>query len=157
MHGTVKAPGGRLRRGRRSAGGFTLVELMSGVVIAFIALTGIFLTTMSVSQLRRVDEDLNVAFAACRTRLEELRAISFSTLLAQNNTGFAVDVDRNGRPELQAPPGDTDGLPGRVLVTTEATSGTTLLYRVKVIVNWIGVSGVRTFSLESLMANRRAE
>jgi type II secretory pathway pseudopilin PulG len=153
----VRTSGGRPRTRRAVTAGFTLVELMGGVVIAFIALTGIFLTTMSVSQLRRVDEDLNLAFAACRTRLEEIRAMPFPSLPGQHNTGFAVDVDRNGNPELKAPPGDADGLPGRVLVTTEATAGTSVLYRVKVIVNWIGVSGVRTFSLESLVGNRRAE
>jgi type II secretory pathway pseudopilin PulG len=138
-------------RRRGHAGGFTLVELMGGLVIAFIALTGIFLTTMSVSRLRRVDEDLNLAFAACRTKLEELRAMSFAALPSQHNTGFAVDVDRNGRPELKAAPGDLDGLPGLISVSTEASSS------VKVLVHWIGVSGVRTFSLECLMSNRRAE
>jgi hypothetical protein len=68
------------------------VERTGDLVIAFIAFTGIFLTTMTASRLHCVDENLKPASAARPRKFEELRAGH----LSQHTAGFAVEVDRNG-------------------------------------------------------------
>ena len=71
-----------------------------------------------------------------------------------NGTGFMVDVQGDGRPDLQPVPGDSDGLPGSITVATEAASGSEVLYRVTVTVLWQGIAGRRQVSQMTLVANR---
>ena len=147
--------GGRtIRGGRRGSEGFTLIEVMGGIVIASIALPWILFMTTNLAALRRVGEQRNLAVAACRARIEVLRSLPFAELPAQDDTGFAVDVDQNTRAELRAPPGDPDGLPGEVSLSVQDSAAGKTIYRVRATVRWMSASGPRTFWLETLMTNR---
>ena len=139
---------------RSGARGFTLIEFMVGLVIAILGLGGIVQLTVANSRLRRVDQEVSYANVAIRKKLEEIREASFSTVPGLNGTGFMVDVQGDGRPDLQPVPGDSDGLPGSITVATEAASGSEVLYRVTVTVLWQGIAGRRQVSQMTLVANR---
>ena len=147
-HG-ARAPG---RSGQR---GFSLVELMVGMVASVVAIEAALSMTVYHSKLRRVDEEVQLALVACRNNLEELRSLPFASLLAKNGVGFDV-AGKNGAASggLRAVPGDPDGLPGQFTVTVDQTSGTETVYRVQATVTWTGVTRRQTFSLETLVGPR---
>jgi hypothetical protein len=140
---------------RSRAGGFCLPELLVGVVVAVLGLGGALMATVAAARLRRADQELTLAFHACRKRIEELRDVPYASLVAQHGTGFAVDLDGDGHPDLRPVPSDADGLPGAVTVTVHEVSGQNTIYRVEVTVRWEGMQGVRLTSLASLIGNRR--
>ena len=150
---TPSQPTSPLRQ-RPGAVGFALVELMIGVVIAILGLSGVYTATMQCSRMRRADLDTCLSMQACHDRIEEIRALPFNQILAQNGVRFAVDTNADGIADLRSPRGDASSLPGRVTVTTEAAAAGEVLYRVNVSVIWSGSSGTRTCWLETLMANR---
>jgi prepilin-type N-terminal cleavage/methylation domain-containing protein len=138
-----------------ASAGFTLVELMMAVSIALLCLSGIFMTTTMATKNRQAERDRQLAMAACELRMEQLRAMTFAQLPGQNNLRFQVDLDNDSRPDLRTVAGTP--LPGVVTVTTQSSSGTLRLYRVRTSVRWQSVTGIRTVSLESFIGNRRGE
>lgn len=150
----VGHPAGAGPAARDGQGGFTLLEFMFGMLIAILGLGGVLLLTIANARMRRVDQETAIAATAMRQKLEELRAATFASLPARNGEGFMIDLQSDGRPDLQPVPGDADGLPGSIAIATEATSGTETLYRVTVSVLWRGVAGNRHVALQTLVANR---
>jgi type II secretory pathway pseudopilin PulG len=146
----------RIRRTRGGERGLTLVDLLAGLAIAMVVLGGVLTTISSTTKLRRVDDELALAFVACRTQLEELRNAPFNTLAGMHGTRFSVRVAGSAVGELRAAPGVPPDQPGLISVTVYATSGSEVVYRVRASVTWSGVSGVRTFSMETLITNRRS-
>jgi type II secretory pathway pseudopilin PulG len=146
---------GMQRERTRRSGGFTLIELLGSVVIASIALPGILYATVNMSRLKRVDEQRNLAYAACRSQIERLRNLAIVDLPLQDGAGFAVDVDSNGQEELYAAPDDADGLPGEISVAVQEAAGGRTLYRVGATVRWSGAAGAQVFWLQTFMTSRR--
>ena len=136
-------------------GGFSLVELMLGVVMSVLVIGATLSMSLHVAKLRRVDQEINLALVACRNNLEELRSVPFSTLPTMNGVGFDV-AGKNGAPGgLKAVPGDADGLPGQFTVTVDQTTGAETIYLVKATVTWSGSSKRQRFELETMMRERQ--
>ena len=136
------------------AAGIAIAEVLIGAVVLLVGLSGIFLSTIECSRMRRTDEETNLAVQACRAKLEAIRALPFLDVAAQNGQSFAVDGNADGKPDLRAVPGDPDGQPGLVTVTSERTSGPHVLHRVNVSLTWSGNGGRRSLWLETLVGNR---
>ncbi len=136
-------------------GGFSLVELMLGVVASVLVIGATLSMTLHVAKLRRVDQEIHLALVACRNNLEEPRSVPFSTLPTMNGVGFDVP-GKNGAPGgLNAVPGDPDGLPGQFAVTVDQTTGGETMYLVKATVTWSGSLRRQSFELETLMGPRQ--
>jgi Tfp pilus assembly protein PilV len=142
---------------RRDEGGFSFVELLGGMVLLLMAVAAIYRMNTYGARHRRVDDERQQAFAACRSRLEELRLLPIAALPAQSGTRFLVDVDGDGAGDLHATADNLTGLPGLVTVTTEATSGSETIHRVVVAVVWEGIAGRQTFAMTTLIADRYAQ
>jgi hypothetical protein len=136
------------------AGG-ALLELLIGAAILMSVLSAMTLAMVSQGRLRRTTEEHSLAMTACRNNLEALRELAFSTLPSLNNTGFDVPASDGSPGALRAVAGDADGLPGRILVTTDQSSGTETLRLVRLIVTWQGVSGRQEVEMKSLVSDRK--
>lgn len=134
--------------------GFSLVELMIGVVLMIVGLVGIMTSTIRLHSLQKVDTELGHAFRACRTNLEELRTVPLSTLPTLDGTGFDV-LGPDGRSAgIDPVPGDPDGLPGEIHVTLDQSTAVRSLYRIRVVVTWDAGSRVQSVELETLRGGR---
>lgn len=133
--------------------GFSMIDLVGGVVLSVIALGGVITTTIAASKLRRVDQELVLAHQACRSKIEQISDLTSAQIAAQNGTTFIVDGDADGTNDLQPQPGSTQ--PGSVTVTTAETDGTNTLYRVTVLVRWTGAQGARSYSMLTFKTERR--
>ena len=104
--------------------------------------------------MRRSNEQLNMAFLACRNALEDLRALPFADLPAMNGQGFDVP-GFNGEPGALVPmPGDVDQLPGEFIVTLDNSSNGESIYWVTLRITWRGVLGRQSFQLRILFTQR---
>lgn len=139
---------------RQGESGTSLIELLIGTVV----LVAMIVPTVSVcvqnSRLRRLDAEIELAFAACRNRLEEARALPFATIPTLHGRGFEVPGPNGIGNGLAPRAGDADGLPGEFEVTTVDTSGAETLYRVRAISRWQGVLGDQELQLDVFMTNR---
>ena len=141
-------------RAGRDEGGFSIVELMIGMVASVIVIGSTLSMTVQHAKLRKVDQEIELALVACRNHLEELRSIPFSTLSSMNGVDFDVE-GRNGAPGgLAAVPGDPDGLPGQFAVTVDKTLGGKTIYLVRATVTWSGALQRQSLELETLMGPR---
>lgn len=140
---------------RRGETGTSLVELTVMVTAAVMLLACIFSGVVSHNSQRRMHSEKLLAMAACRSTLEQLRAVPFTTLATYNGTGFDVPgID--GQPRGLTPlAGDADNLPGEIYVTVNRSSGGTILYTVRARVRWRGATRNGDFSIETLMGERR--
>jgi hypothetical protein len=137
----------------RSAG-FSLIDLVGGVVLAVIALGGVITTTIAASKMRRVDQELVLAHQACRSQLEAIADMTGAQIAAQHGATFAVDGDADGTNDLTPASGATQ--PGSVTVAVAENGGPgVVLYRVTVLVRWTGANGVRSYSMTALKTPRR--
>ena len=139
----------------RPESGTALLELLTGASIAMVVLTSLMMTMASQTRLRRVSEEQNFAMVACRNNLETIRDLPFASILAVNNTGFDVPDFGGTAGALRAVPGDSDGLPGQILVTVDQTSAGETIYLVRMVVLWQGISGRQRFEMKSLVADRK--
>ena len=130
------------RRHGRGQRGSTLVELMIGAILA----------GQGGARPRGGQLELDLALNAARKKIEDLRALPIAEVPAQDGKGFAVSGPTGS---LRAKPDDADGLPGRVRVEVAESVGAETLYRITASVDWTGVSKERTFSLVSLIGDRR--
>lgn len=136
--------------------GSTLIEMLIGMILAAIGLSGIYLVTIHASQLRRVDAESNQALAACRQQLEIARSLPVASVPALHLTGFPIDCDDDSIPDCAAVPGDPDGLPGLITATLERSTGPNVVYRVNASATWKGIRGIRSVWLETLVSDRNA-
>lgn len=136
--------------------GTSLVELVIGATVVITLLLVISTSTAMQVRLRRLAEERNLAMVACRNLLESLRDVSLTTLPSLDGTGFDVPGANGKEGGLAARKGDDDGLPGHITVTVEASSGTARLYRVRLDVEWWGVSGDQSYDISSLFADRKS-
>ena len=134
--------------------GFSLVELLGGMAILLLAVGGIYSLLSRGAHERQAAEEQHRAFAACRAKMEEVRAMPWAALPALDGTRFPVDVDRDGISDLTAPGGPSAPPPGLIRVSREASEATEVLHRVVISATWQGVAGQRSFSIQSLMTNR---
>ncbi|MFQ5505081.1 MAG: hypothetical protein ACE5F1_09835 [Planctomycetota bacterium] len=137
--------------------GSSLIELMIGSSFVAAVLIAIVYAVVRLSGLRRVDQELDMAFVACRNNLEELRNLPFTQVPAMQGVGFDVPSPGGSPGGLTPLPGDADGLPGRFTVVVDKQSGGEILYNIIVAVDWKGVSGRQHFELRSLMAERKGQ
>ena len=134
--------------------GFSLVELMLGMVVAVLVIGSTLSMTTHHAKQRKADQEVQLALIACRDNLEKLRAIPFTSLLAQNGVGFDV-LGKNGAPAGLAPlPGDPDGFPGQFTVVEDQSAGGEAIYLVRATVVWSGSRRRQIFELETLMGPR---
>ena len=139
---------------RREEQGFSLIELMVGMVASVVVVGSMLSMTIQHAKLRKVDEEIHLALVACRNNLEELRSIPFAGLLSMNGVDFDVP-GKNGAPGgLNAVPGDPDGLPGQFTVTVDQTTGGETIYLATATVTWSGSLGRQSFELETLVGPR---
>jgi type II secretory pathway pseudopilin PulG len=130
--------------------GFTLVELLMGTVLMVVGLVGVMSSTIRLHGLQRLDTEIDQAFQACRSNLEELRAVPIAALPGYNNRGFAVPGPDGVTPILRAVPGDADGLPGEIHVTVDQSAAGFVLYKIRTVVTWRGASDRHTVELSTL-------
>lgn len=134
------------------AQGWTMIELMMGVLLALLTIGAVVTLTVTNARQQRTDAELALALNACRTKIEDLRSMSFQALAAEHGKGFAVSEPTGS---LQARPGDADGLPGRVDVQVAQSTATETLYRVTTTVDWTGINKEGNFSMTCYIGDRR--
>lgn len=135
--------------------GVTLVEVIAGISLMILLLSGALTGVASHQAQRRMHGELILAMSACRNTLETLRSVSILDLPGYDGRGFDVP-GQNGQPRGLPPlAGDADGLPGEISVTVDRTSGAAVLYRVQARVRWQGATRGGSFMMESLMGERR--
>jgi type II secretory pathway pseudopilin PulG len=141
---------------RNQESGTSLVELMLGAAIVITLLLAISTSVVSQTRLRRLSEERNLAMVACRNTLESMRDVTFATLPSLNGNGFDIPGNNGGAGGLSPVAGDADGLPGRITVTVDQSSGSEKLYLITLRVDWTGINGTQHFEMKSLMAERKA-
>lgn len=138
-----------------AAGGFSLVELMTGAVCTVLFLGATMSLVTQNGRQRQLNREISLASNAAFDCLETLRNLDIAALPAQDGVGFDVPAETGTPGGLNPAPGDADGLCGSFDVSIAQSSGSLVLYRVTAQVTWSGVSGVRTFSFQTLMGDRR--
>jgi len=129
---------------------------MLGAAIVITLLLAISTSVVSQTRMRRLTEERNLAMVACRNTIESIRDVAFATLPTLNGNGFDVPGTNGNAGGLTPVDGDVDGLPGRITVVTDKSSGGETLYLVTLTVDWTGVNGVQHFEIKSLLAERKA-
>ena len=69
--------------------GFSLVELMIGMVASVLVIGSLLSMTTQQANLRKVDQEIHLALLACRNNLEELRSLPIATLPAMRKVTAA--------------------------------------------------------------------
>jgi type II secretory pathway pseudopilin PulG len=133
--------------------GFTLIELMSILVLMTVGILGVLTTATRVNALRKLDEELAMALRACKSTMEDIRGLPIADVLTLE--GFDVPGRDGQGGGLPAVPGDPDGLPGHVSVTVDQTGGGVTLYRVTLEVEWARGTASQKFSFQSLLIERK--
>ena len=134
--------------------GFSLLELLIGTLAVITALGAVITASLQISNLRRVDEEINLAYIACTSNLEDLRSVDFADLPGLHTTGFDVPAINGSSGGLTPVPGDPDGLAGVFSITVVKSGGGVTLYRAVARVDWIGASGRQEFKLETFIGPR---
>ena len=135
--------------------GFSLVELMVGMVLSVMAIGSILSMTVQHAQHRKVVQQIHLALVACRNNLEELHSVPFSSLPSMNGIGFDVPGRNGAAGGLNAVLGDLDGLPGQFTVTVDQSTGGNTIYLVKATVTWSGSLKRQSFEMQTLMGPRQ--
>ncbi len=135
--------------------GLSLLELMIAIIAAVVILGAVLSATLYHASERKMNAELNLALVAATNNLEEVRSIPFSAVPALNGVGFDVPGVNGAPGGLQPVSGDADGLTGEFFVTTDKSSGGSVLYLVKATVTWAGSLGRRRVELETLVGERK--
>ena len=147
----------RAEKKARRQRGTSLVEFVLAAAAAVMLLSSVIQVILQTANLRRVDDEIHLAFTAAQNNLEELRNIPFAQLPAIDGQGFDVKAINGAPGGLRPVPGDPDGLTGLLSVTIDQTGGGETLYIVRATVQWAGIRGNQQLLLESLMAERSDE
>lgn len=136
--------------------GVSLVELLTGMVIAVLLIGGAMTGVAQHQAQRRTHGELILAMSACRNTLETLRDVDMATLPSFDGQGFEVPGQNGQTTGLTPLEGDADGLPGELTVTAHARSQVNnALYIVTARVRWRGATRGGDFSMQTLMGERR--
>ena len=81
---------------KENKSGFTLLELMIGVGVLIVALTGLLGVFAHMISLNENSGKLTLAVAACQAKLEEMRNSDFSTLYVNYNGTNGTSFNPNG-------------------------------------------------------------
>ncbi len=154
-------------RGGSRISGFSLVEVMITMSVVVVGLLAVATAAHSTSLLRKRGAEEGAVFAAMVGRLEWVRSQLYSdsafhdasmAALAAGGAhvqSFLVDADGDGIQDLG---GTKQNAAAPILEVTVAEDGThdrDDLVRVSIAATWYGVGGVRTRSLDAVVANRR--
>lgn len=135
--------------------GSSLLELMLVVSLVLVLLGGILTGVVSHQRQRQSTIERQLALAACRNTLEQLRSVDIADLPALDGSGFDVPGP-DGRPGgLQPRAGDPDGLVGEIRVVLDTTAGTESIYIVSVGAQWRGSGPNGDLRLHCLLGRRR--
>lgn len=142
-------------RSRRGETGSSLVELTIAIAAAVTIVAAVLTATVRHSSHRQANQERGLATLAALDTLERLRSIPFDTLPSFDGTGFDV-ADPNGNPGgLHPVDGDSDGLPGRLVVRPYRTAGSETIYQVAAIVEWSGQRPQNDLGFRHLMVERK--
>ena len=138
-------------------GGFTLVEVLLSSGMLVIGLVAVAAAVTSLALLRRTYTETQLATAAARTKLEQLRGEDFDTLLVNygNGVAFTVDLNGDGYPDLAPTVGQN--VPGSIRVEDVVDVPPAALGKLRraiATVQWRGVTGDRQVRLVTLLSNR---
>ena len=136
-------------------GGFTLLELLIATIVTVTGLVTIMTGVVQVNKLKRLDEELTIAFIACRESLDELRSTPFANLPSLDGQGFDVPAMDGSASGLTCVPEDPDNLAGRFTVVIDKTAGGSTLYMVTTTVTWVGVRGRQEVKLQTIVGERK--
>ena len=150
--GRVHPLGSRRADGER---GFTTVDLMVGALVAVVLIGGVLSMLVQQSHLRQTNAESALAASACMNRIEALRELHAEEIAALHGSGFDVPGPNLEPGALKCLPGDPDGLAGYLSVETDQSFGDDKLFLVQASVTWQGVTGRRTYSLKSLIGERK--
>jgi hypothetical protein len=135
--------------------GSILMELMIASGVALVVIGALITTTVRQTSHRAVNLETTLVTNATLDVFARLRAAPFASLPSYHGTGFDIP-DQHGAPAgLRPVPGDPDGLPGRIDVHVGFSAGTTILYRVTVTVQWVGIGGSRTERVIGYIGERK--
>lgn len=135
--------------------GSMLLELMFATAVALIVIGAAVSALSRQGAHRRVNLETTLVTNAIVDVFARLRTVPFATLPGFDDTGFQV-ADHLGHPSgLAAVAGDPDGLPGHIAVSVAAASGSVVLYRVEVSVEWLCAGGRRREAIVSEMGERK--
>ncbi len=162
-HGCSRLGCGRHNCGRRPARptpgeeGFSLVELMLGLVASVLVVGAILSMTVHDARHNKANQEVHLAFVACSNNLEELRTVPIASLPSFHGVGFDIPGPNGEAGGLNPVPDDDDGLAGRFSVTVDQTSYGRAVYVVRATVTWEGSLRPQSFALETLMGKRDDE
>ena len=141
---------------RADESGVSMVELLTGMVIAVVLIGAALIGVTQHQSQRRVHGEQILAMSACRNMLETLRSVDMATLPTLNGQGFEV-IGQNGEARGLTPlQGDADGMAGEIQVTAHARSQTSNpLYVVTARVRWRGATRGGNFAMQTRMGERR--
>jgi hypothetical protein len=154
-NGFRSAPRSEPRSGLGGEAGVFLVDLMIGAMVSVVLIGAVLSIVVHQGQMRQANTETSLALSAAINSVEQLRTVPQAVLPALDGTGFDVPGPNGAPGGLRAVPGDPDGLPGQLTVAVESTAGGETLYRVVASVAWVGVTGRRTYALETLLGERK--
>ncbi|MEZ5963546.1 MAG: hypothetical protein R3F56_06840 [Planctomycetota bacterium] len=135
--------------------GSMLLELMFAAVIALVVVGAAVSALARQGSHQRVNLETTLVTNAIADVFARLRTVPIGSLHTFDGIGFPV-ADHLGRPNgLAAVPGDLDGLPGHIAVSTALSSGSAVLYRVEVSVDWLCAGTRRHESIVGEMGERK--
>lgn len=136
--------------------GFSLLEVMFALPIFLVAVLGVAASSATFANIRRFNEEKQIAIVAARQQLDAIRGTAFNQIIATfNDLNFQVNLNGDAANDLRPQQGDGDGNVGRVVVTQAGPAGNAgSLLQVEVTIAWRGVLGNRQYQIGTLIANR---
>lgn len=139
-----------------SQSGFSLIDMLSGLVIAVLLVSSALTGVAQHQAQRRNHGERILAMSACRNTIETLRSLDIATLATYDGRGFDVPGQNGQAGGLNPIDGDADGLAGEISVVEHARSTpTNLLYIVTARIRWQGATRGGDFAMQTLMGERR--
>lgn len=141
---------------RPAESGMSMVDLLTGMVIAVLLIGAALIGVTQHQAQRRVHGEQILAMSACRNMLETLRSIDIESLPGLDGRDFEV-LGQNGQTRGLTPvEGDPDGMAGEITVAAHPRSqATNPLYVVTTRVRWRGATRGGNFAMQTLMGERR--
>lgn len=155
------------RRPCRGQGGFSIVEMMIGISLVTIAFVGLAPLTISSNHVAEAIAENEVARAAARAKLEELRTVPYAQLLtAYVDHSFAIDLNGDGRSDLRERTNRTAGtgasgggtsaatIPVGSVIVDEVPGGELVgeAVRIQVVLRWSSRQGTQEYRLHTIRA-----
>jgi prepilin-type N-terminal cleavage/methylation domain-containing protein len=133
-----------IRRSRRRASGFTLVEVILAIALVTVGFLGAMSLVTSTSVTNRRAREESAAYRACRHELENLRGMSWSALTTRTNAAFVGDV-----PELS----ELSSATGQLTIATYNSDPS--IRRITLTVSWSEPRlGSQSWSMTTLVGSK---